>query len=256
LSELQARQCRAAFSKTRLRILGAIPSAIALVLAARGGDEDRAFVTVEVDNHGLTLGYVEAGKRGLRLNDCHVATGLGANAWWEALLNGIAEICIRQNRRDFRDSGAAEQGIFGQLDDVILAASRGELIEIVIRTKQWCQNLILRPDQINAMCQPLALRGARALTGWLDQKALDRPCHIVLSDEAAGRPGLKTAIDDETKGMEVSEMGTTKALCRLHAQITQWPGADPGRIWNCLPPAATLTKSSNERARPLRIRWR
>ena len=213
-------------------------------------------VTVLVDNHGLAFGHVEAGEHGLRLAEEHVATALGMNAWWEALLNGIAEICIRQNRRDFRDSGAAEQGIFGQLDDVVSAASRGELIEIVIRTRHWCQNLILRPDQINAMCEPLARRAARVFAEWLQQKVPARPCRIVLGDEAASRPGLKTAIQDANKSMEVIEMSTTKALCRLHAQASQWLGADPGRIWSCLPPAAAPARSNNERPHSLRIRWR
>jgi hypothetical protein len=256
LNEAQAAQCRSAFAKTKLRILGAIPSAVAFAMAARSADEEVAFGTVEVDSHGLTLGYVEAGKRGLRLADQHVATELGMDAWWDAMLNGIAEICIRQNRRDFRDSGAAEQGIFGQLDDVISAASRGELIEIVIRTKQWCQNLILRPDQISGMCEPLARRGASVLAEWLQQMEPARPCRIVLSDEAASRPGLKNAVQDATKNTEVVEISTTKSLCRLHAQATQWSGADPGRTWSGLPPASAPDKSNNEGRRSLRIRWR
>jgi hypothetical protein len=255
LSEPQAMECRQAFAKTRFSVLGTIPSAVALAMAVRGGDEDRDFVTLEADSHGLTLGRVEAGKSGLRLTDTHVARTLAVKAWSEAMLNGIAEICIRQNRRDFRDSGAAEQGIFGQLDDVTSAASRGELIEIVIRTKQWCQNLILRPDQINAMCEPLAVRASRALAEWLEEKPSPSR-RIILSDETANLPGLKVAIQDEINGIEIAEISTTKAMCRLHAQATQWAGTDPGKMWNCLPPVSASAKSSNERPRSLRIRWR
>jgi hypothetical protein len=250
-------ECWAAFAKTRLSILGPIPSAAALAMAARAEDEDRAFVTVEMDSHGLTLGYVEESEHGLRLDDHHVTLELGMNAWWQAMLNGIAEICVRQNRRDFRDSGAAEQGIFGQLDDVLSAVSRGELIEIVIRTKQWCQNPILRPDQINAMCEPLASRAAKALIEWLQDKALARACQVILSDDAASRPGLKNAIKDAANGMEVVEINAIKALGQVHAQATQWAVLDPSQTWHCLPPPAALRKSTNnERLRSLRIRWR
>jgi hypothetical protein len=256
LSEPQAMECGAALAKTRLRILGVIPSAVALAMAARAESEERTFVTVEVDSHCLTFGRVEASEDGLRLAEHHVALGLGMNAWWEAMLNGIAEICIRQNRRDFRDCGTAEQGIFGQLDDVVSAASRGELIEIVIRTKQWCQNLILRPEQINAMCAPVALCGANALAEWLEEKAL-RSNSVILSDDAASRPGLKTAIEEAAKGMEVMEINTVKALGRVHAQATQWAGLDPGKTWRCLPrPAARSPSTNNERLRSLRLRWR
>ncbi len=255
LSESQAAQCRMAFAKTRLRIVAAIPSPVALAVAARGEDEDLALVTVEVDTHGLALGYVEAGENGVRMADQHLATRLSANAWWDAMLNGIAETCIRQNRRDFRDSGAAEQGVFGQLDDVISAASRDELIEVVIRTKQWCQNLILRPEQINAMCEPLAVRAAQVLAEWLPDRARGRPCRAIVSDEVARWPGLKGAIQTEMEGTEVVEISTTKALCRLHAQSTQWSG-DPGGLWSGLPPASAPVKSNNERPRSLRIRWR
>jgi len=256
LRESQAMKCRAAFAKTRLRVLGAIPSAVALAVAARADDDNRACATIEVDCHGLTFGYVDASEHGLRLADHHVIAELGMNAWWEALLDGIAEICIRQNRRDFRDSGVAEQGVFGQLDDVISAASKGELIEIVIRTKQWCQNLILRPDQIAAMCEPLAVRAANALADWLQEKA-PRSCQVIVSDEAARHPGLKAAVQDEAKGMEVVEVNTTKALSRVHAQASRWAGADAAKLWHCLAPAAAPPKSANnDRVRSLRIRWR
>jgi hypothetical protein len=255
LSETQAMQCRSAIAKARFRISGTIPSALALALAGRSKNEDRDFATVEVDSHGLTFGHVEAGEYGLRLADHHVVGGLGMNAWWDAILNGIAEICIRQNRRDFRDSGAAEQGIFGQLDDVICAASEGELIEIVIRTRQWCQNLILRPDQINAMCEPLALCAGRAMAEWLQKRTADRARQVIMSDEAASRPGLKAAIQEASKDVEVVEISTTKALCRVHAQAPQWQAVDPAKLWHCLPPAAPPAKPTSERARSIRI-WR
>src|SRR5262249_19177813 len=125
LTESQAAQCRTAFAKTRSRILGAVPSTVALALAAQAKSEDRAFVVVEVDSHVLTFGHVEVGKKGLQRADHHGALGRVKTAWWNILLNGIGEVCIRKNRRDFRDSGAAEQGIFSQLDDVLSAALRG-----------------------------------------------------------------------------------------------------------------------------------
>ena len=73
-------------------------------------------------------------------------------AWKDRLLDAIALRCVRQSRRDPRDSAVAEQSLYDQLDCMLDNCRRGQMADIVIRTENWCQNLLMKPDELGEVC--------------------------------------------------------------------------------------------------------
>ena len=74
-----------------------------------------------------------------------------------------------QSRRDPRDSGLAEQGLYEQLAMLFDAQAQDRLVQVAIQGKSWFQNLVVTPEETRAFCAPLVeelvFRGL--LYGWL-----------------------------------------------------------------------------------------
>src|SRR5436305_841609 len=79
--------------------------------AALAGHADQPWsnlaLVVDVDDHALTWGAVAAEEGWARLVDFRAAPQLGLRAWKDRLLDAIADRCVRQSRRDPRDSAVA-----------------------------------------------------------------------------------------------------------------------------------------------------
>src|SRR5262249_47581670 len=104
--------------------------------------------------------------------------------------------CIRHSRRDPRDSGAAEQLLYDQLDDVFEADNQDQTVEVIIRTASWCQNLFVQPQQIRTFCAPLASEAAEK-SGGAFATAFPETLPVVLLTPAAARlPGLLAAVQE------------------------------------------------------------
>src|SRR5207245_2221920 len=80
---------------------------------------------------------------------------LGLRAWKERLLNAVADRCVRQSRRDPRDSAEAEQGLYEQLDEAMENARLGQPIELTIQSAHWFQGLTLRDADLLGACAAL-----------------------------------------------------------------------------------------------------
>src|SRR5262249_25486930 len=96
--------------------------------------------------------------------------------------------CVRQSRRDPRDSAAAEQDLYDQLDGALDLCAGGQMADLVIQTPNWCQNLIWRPEEPALSCAALsaqALDDMRLLEG-----RAGPPAHVVVTVSAARLPGL------------------------------------------------------------------
>ena len=153
-------------------------------------------VVGDVDDHALTWTAVA-------VRDDHVAIvgertlpQLGLRAWRSRLIDAVAERCVRQTRRDPRDSAAAEQMLFDQLDAACDSCRQGRLVELVIQSDHWFQNLMLRPEECNGFCAPLSRQAAQQM------QALD--------EETSIHDSVRTVLITATRG----ERGKTDAECR------------------------------------------
>jgi hypothetical protein len=199
LGDTQLSLLTALAEKSRLRLLGSVPTPLAVALAAYSEQPwSGPAVVLDADVHGLSVAVVSAEGNRARLWDVQVLPGLGVRVWKERLLNGVADLCIRQSRRDLRDSAPAEQSVFEQLDDVMSACQRGQTAELTVQTTRWYQNLLLRPEDLAAFCRPLvrqAMDAVRAVRAALEPEGL---ANVILLSASAGQlPGLVAALEAE-----------------------------------------------------------
>ncbi len=187
----QARTATALAGKTGLRLRGAVPAGLASVLAAYA--EQTWFgsaIVLDADEHALTLSLVTTGAGQARLAETLPLPHLGLRMWNHRLVNGLADCCVVQSRRDPRASPAAEQALYEELDGVLDACRQGRHIQLGFQASQWYQNLVVSPDQPVAFCAPL-LRQLMAEIETVWTSALDGPPGALLLTAAAGRlPGV------------------------------------------------------------------
>jgi hypothetical protein len=113
------------------------------------------------------------------------------SAWRARLLNCLADACIVQSRRDPRDTPAAEQMLFEQLDAVLDASRAGRTLNVAMQTAAWYQNLILQPGDAPNYCASLLRQTLHEIErvfggGW----SAGQPAGIVLTAAAGNLPGL------------------------------------------------------------------
>jgi hypothetical protein len=199
-------------TKAKLPFLGSVPAPIALGLTAfMQSPWTGPAVVVDLDDHALTISVLTSSPGSVPDRDedslptsfslASVNTltlpRLGLAAWKMRVIDGVADRCIRHSRRDPRDSGASEQMLFDQLDDVFDACKQEQMVEMVVQGSQWCQNLILRPEDVRGFCAPLVstlLEMMRTVLQTSEAEGVDR----VLVSAAAWRvPGLREGLQDE-----------------------------------------------------------
>lgn len=213
LAREQAELLPALATKSKLPLLGSVPATLALVLNAfKSTPWTGPAIVVDVDDSALTCSIISSGgEDGMAaleesgpaptLTLLHSVTvtldRLGMRAWKERLIDVLADRCIRHSRWDLRDSADAEQMLYDQLDDVLDAWRQGQMVEVIVQAAQWCQNLILRPEEIHGFCAPLVRQaGERVREAFtaVEAHGLQR----VLVTEAASRlPGLSELLKDE-----------------------------------------------------------
>jgi hypothetical protein len=184
--------------RARLPVVGVVTAPLAVALA---GHADQAWssvaVVLDVDAHALTLALVGAEEGQARLLDFRAVPQLGMRVWKQRLLDGIADHCVRQSRRDPRDSAGAEQALYDQLDAVLESSWQGRLAQVAVETPQWYQNLMLRPEDVAGPCASL-LRQTVGLAGACrDAGGAHGEVRAILVTAAAARlPGLLPALED------------------------------------------------------------
>jgi hypothetical protein len=195
LTAEQAERVLGVAQKARLPVLGSLALPLAAATAAYVERPWAGFaLVVDADEHALTWTLVRADAGRIAAADGRAVPHLGLRAWKAALLDAIAERCVRHSRRDPRDSGAAEQLLYDQLDAVFDAGRQGEMVEVVVRTAGWCQNLFLPPEQVREFCAPPAGEAAEEFEAAL-AAAPPEPLAGVWLTHAAGRlPGLGAAV--------------------------------------------------------------
>src|SRR5262249_5586059 len=150
----------------------------------------------DVDDHALTWTTLKAGQGHMQALDGKTFPRLNLRVWKETLLEAIAERCIHYGRWDPRDSGAAEQVLYDQLDGVFEATLQDQVVEVVVRAPTRCQNLFLQPSQVRASCTPLVEEVTEDV-GTAFAAAFPEAMAAVLLTHAASRlPGLVPALQE------------------------------------------------------------
>jgi hypothetical protein len=189
-------------------VLGTVTAPLAAALAAHAEQAwTGTALVIDVDDHALTLSTVQVGGDQLLVPDTRILPRFNLRAWKERLLAAVADRCIRQSRRDPRDSAATEQTLYDDLEHVLDGCREGRPVELAIQTPRWYQNLILPPEDIVTFCTPLVRPVVDALEALLAGNKPEAGPLLVLLTAAAGRlPGLAAAVqqclDDLTPGGE------------------------------------------------------
>src|SRR5205823_1071749 len=118
---------------------------------------------VDADDYALTWSVVAVNAGQVRALSSQTSPHLGVRIWKERLLNAVADRCVRQSRRDPRDSAPAEQMLHDQLDTALDACRQGQLANLLIQGTSWCQNLILQPDEIVGCCAAFVGRAVEVM---------------------------------------------------------------------------------------------
>jgi hypothetical protein len=199
LSHEQGQMAADLATKAGLMVYGWLTTPLAATLGAFA--EQPWFgpaLVVDVDDHALTWSGVTLQGGQARVYEVQAFPSLGMGAWTNKLLNAVADRCIRQSRRDPRDSAEAEQALHDQFDEVLSACSRGQIAELVIQMAHWGQNLILRPEEVIGTCASLLDRALAPLAGLRASLPVESSPGVLLVTAAASRlPGLMAALEEK-----------------------------------------------------------
>lgn len=193
LAETQLVQVMRLAEKCKLPLLGSISSSLAAALGVPGlasRPEPGLILVVDLDGHALTWSVVERGGGQLRLRMVQPATHLGRGVWLRRLLDGAAHRCVRQSRRDPRDTAEAEQSLYEQL---LAALDQGvpRMAQLHVQGVGWFYHLMLHADELTGMVAPLLRLALADLDAILATTAPVGPfAAVVVTHAAAGLPGL------------------------------------------------------------------
>ncbi len=97
-------------------------------------------------------------------------------------------------RRDPRDSAAAEQALYEQIDDSLDRIRHGQKLELTVQSTHWYQNLHLQADDFDAFCAAQAKQAAVSLRELVQSLTPEPPQAIWLTHTAGRLPGLADAL--------------------------------------------------------------
>jgi hypothetical protein len=197
LSNSQAATILTLSQKARLPVVGSTAAPLAWALAAyRTESWSGPAVLVDADDHALTLTTLKAGPEHMQVVESQPLRHLNLNMWKGRVLDAIAGWCVQHSRRDPRDSGAAEQRVYDQVDALFEAEQQDQMAEVIIQTTSWCQNLFLQPEQVRAFCAPLIDELVEEVGRALTTDAMDSPVGILVSAAVGRLPGLVSRLRD------------------------------------------------------------
>lgn len=230
-----------AAGKAKMSYLGSVPSPIALSLSAfLSSPWSGPAIVVDVDDHALSFSVVQSTPGNVELNanedmvpgsfslvmaHTQSRSRLGLVAWKSRTIDGVADSCIRHSRRDPRDSGTAEQMLYDQLDDVFDTIRQEQMVEVVVQGPSWCQNLILRPEDVRAFCAPLAAHAVERLRELLVSGDAEGTQRVLVSAAAWRLPGLREALQDELfEGAGLTALDADAAAVGAHSLAVYFEG--------------------------------
>ena len=181
-------------------------------------------VVIDVDEFALSACVVGIARDHARVAASACWPRLGVKVWKEKLLDAVADRCVRMCRRDPRDSAAAEQALFEQLDDALDRARAGQRVSLSVRTAHWYQDVVQQPDEFDGYCGSLARPAAEAIRELIAGAGLPLPPRVVWLTHAAGRlPGLVKAVHQHThEGTVIDVLSPTAAAHTAALLVPRW----------------------------------
>jgi len=150
---------------------------------------------VDVDDHAMTVAVVRMSEEEVRIVGTATFPRLGARLWRDRLLDALADKCVRNCRRDPRDTADAEQMLFDQIEESIDRARTGQRVSLSVRSTHWYQDLVLTPADLDSFCVTLCRQAADEVRHLLTSLNEGEPPRAAWLTHDAGRlPGLAAAL--------------------------------------------------------------
>jgi hypothetical protein len=236
LADVQVARLLTLADQAGLPVLGSVAAPLAAALAAHA--EQSWFgscLVLDVDDQALTLAPVVAVDGQARLLDVRSLPQLSLRVWRERLLNALADGYVFDSRWDPRESPAAEQALFDQLDEVIDAAAMGRVTKVTVQTAQRFQNLVLHGQDPVAFCtalrrQCLAQVGMLFAGPWPHGSA---PGAILVTYAASRLPGLVAGLQECMPLWSPQAAGRRKPVTAVEdfgSNLLDEGGEEPGSV--------------------------
>jgi hypothetical protein len=183
-----------------------------------------AVVIVDADEFALSAVLVSVGNDLVRLVGSATWPRLAVKMWKDRLLDAVADRCVRLCRRDPRDSAAAEQELFEQLDEALDRTRSGQRISLCVRTAHWFQDVIQQPEEFETHCTVLARHAGDSVRDFTNGIGLAEPPRAVWLTDSAGRlPGLVRAVHANTpEGTAVEVLPPSAIASAAAALVPRW----------------------------------
>jgi hypothetical protein len=200
LSDDQIVELRCLASAAKINLLGTLPAPLAAVLAAYGDeagwpDPETTTLVVDADGYALTWSVLQRQGNELRLSLVQPSAQLGKSVWLRKLQDGVSHRCVRQSRRDPRESAETDQALYEQLHRLIDAPAP-VAATLRVQGSGWYHNLNLVREDLVALVAPVLRQAIAELDGILTTMAqLGKPAGAILTSSAAGLPGLALAVE-------------------------------------------------------------
>jgi hypothetical protein len=197
-------------SRVKLRGMATVPLALAAerathYLYGQSGEIDElragrsitptSIAIVDADDHALTATVVRFSETEVRTLTSATFPRLGIRHWRERLLDALSDRCVRQCRRDPRDTAEAEQMLFDQIEAAVERARTGQRLSLSVRSTHWFQDLTLAPTDLDAMCSNLCRMASdeiRRVVASLNEP--EPPRAVWLTNDAGRLPGLAATL--------------------------------------------------------------
>ena len=180
-------------------------------------------IEIDVDDHALSVCLLEFGKEKAQILASKAFPALGLQSWKTCLLDAIADTCVHHSRRDPRDCGAAEQMLYDQLDDVLEFTAKDQMVEVVIRSTSWCQNLILQSQQVPMFCDAILQDALEEIRVAVTDASDGFPQSLLMTASASRLPGLVAGLQGEMPGQAAVVVLSPDAASRgAHSLATRF----------------------------------
>ncbi len=239
MSAAQAALIAPLADKARFALLGSVrmPLAAAYTAFATNPWSGPALV-FDIDDHALTATSIVADGEHLWVQNTVAWTNISLRAWQNRLLDGVAERCIHQCRRDPRESPLAEQSLFEQIDIALDAWGHGKIVELHVQTSTWYHNLLFRPEEIHTLCRRLVQQTCEQIQSQIPTAGVRQ---ILVSRAASRLPGFTRALEEWLQRSAGAVVEATPADTSDDFGKDLIPGGnDPLRLTVLPPDAAAL----------------
>ncbi|MGL4419643.1 MAG: hypothetical protein ACRCZF_03165 [Gemmataceae bacterium] len=204
------------------------------VVPIRSADHGPGHVVIlDADEHALSATIVHITPTDVRRVAAAVWPRASQRLWFDRLLDGIADRCVRVCRRDPRDSADAEQALFEQIEMLVERAAANQATTITLRSEHWYQDLTLTPADLQQMTAKLAGFSTEALSTFVTGANLPLPPRAVWLSADAGRlPGLAQKLyENMPERTQLSLLPASAAAEAAAAFLPRWQaGTLPGLL--------------------------